>query len=340
MNRPLVQVDSNNSSSGALSLEVEAERLKHFFYMLHGEPSTRTRPFPGAILVTKDEVVSLIDSLIQQLELFHVDDYAINVNIGFKNQFIEKTFTDFKNSNWGDSERTEEITIKINFLYKDHSSGNPLKNSIFIRIARGIKPGNYLQLLASNDSEKLDNLEQLMCPLFCRTDHLSDRLSKAIMNVVEEWHAGQKQPPILKPVHNFFRNHKLAAARFVHYLYPIAVSFALFLFSFLIPLIGEGSEIYSYYFGMILLSFILISLLSDIGKDKATTVFQNLSELSSDDVIFDITKGDNKEYSEAFHNNNNHFKKFLKITFWTLAQSVVAGIVSSVIFDVVKDSLK
>ncbi|WP_412522016.1 hypothetical protein [Shewanella algae] len=46
MNQELIlkdQVDERSGKNG-LSVEIGNERLKHFFYMLHGEPTTRARP--------------------------------------------------------------------------------------------------------------------------------------------------------------------------------------------------------------------------------------------------------------------------------------------------------
>ncbi len=162
MGTTLITKNEVSSEAASLSLEVNTERLKHIFYMLHGETTTRSRPFKGAIQVSKGDVEMLISDISEQLKLSHVRDKTILVGVGFEKDFVEKPFSEFQMSKWNEPDKTKEITIKINFLYEDYDSGNPLKHSIFIRISKGLKPGNMLQLMASNDSEQLDNLENLI----------------------------------------------------------------------------------------------------------------------------------------------------------------------------------
>ena len=188
MEQTLIPKPDSLDVENSISVEVNRDRLKYFFYMLHGEPTTRTRPFDGAVLVSKGDIVILVKSLLEHLRIVKVQDYTITVGVGFDKEFIEKSFEDFEKSEWNDPEKTKEVTIKVHFLFDDLDADNPLKHSVFIRIAKGMKQGNLLQLLASNDSEKLDNLENIMCPVFCRTDHINDKLSKDIMRVVEDWH--------------------------------------------------------------------------------------------------------------------------------------------------------
>lgn len=336
MSKTLITRNEVSNESGSLSIEVNSERLKHIFYMLHGEATTRSRPFYGAIQVSKGDVVILVDDICEQLRLAHVRDFTILIGIGFEKDFIEKPFSDFKSYAWNEPDKTKEITIKINFLYEDYDSGNPLKHAVFIRISKGIKPGNLLQLMASNESDELDNIENLMCPVFCRTDHVNDKLSKDIMRVVEDWHSGQKQPKLLSGGYEFLKKHKIQVARTIHYSYSAAAVFTLTYFAFTIPEILEEKFVLPAFASLIISSKLILSILMNVGGSKAQKVFKKLSDISGEDVIFDVTKGDDKEQSDTINKNAELFKDSRSIFLWTNGQAIVASLIAAGLFEWLK----
>lgn len=268
--------------------------------------------------------------------MVHVRELNILIGVGLEKDYLEKPFSEFKQYAWNEPDKTKEITIKINFLYEDYSSGNPLKHAVFIRIAKVIKPGNLLQLLASHDSNQLDNLENLMCPIFCRTDHVNDKLSKDIIRVVEDWHAGQNQPKLLSGGYEMLKNHKTIVARIIHYSFSASAVLIFTYIAFLIPDVVEQKNVLPALFSLTIISKFVFSLLLDIGIDRAKKVFQKLSEISSSDVIFDVTKGDNKEQSDTINKNIELFKDSRSIFIWTNGQAVIAGLLAAWIFEWLK----
>lgn len=336
MSKTLITRNEVSSEGGSLSLEVNSERLKHLFYMLHGETTTRSRPFKGAIQVSKSDIVILIKDISEQLKLAHVRDCTIVVGVGFEKDFVEKPFSEFESYGWNEPDKTKEITIKINFLYEDYDSGNPLKHAVFIRIAKGIKPGNLLQLMASNDSNQLDNLENLMCPVFCRTDHVNDKLSKDIMRVVEDWHAGQKQPKLLSGGFELLKKHKIQVARTIHYSYSSAAVFVLAYCAFTIPDVLNSKYTLPALVTLIISSKLILSVLMNIGGSRAQKVFKSLSDISGEDVIFDVTKGDDKEQSDTINRNRELFKDSRSIFIWTNGQAIIASLIAAGIFEWLK----
>lgn len=336
MNSTLITRNEISTEKSSLSIEVNSDRLKHIFYMLHGETTTRSRSFGGAILVSKQDIMVLVNDISEQLRLAHVRDCTISIGVGFEKDFIEKPFTDFSKHHWNEPDKTKEITIKINFLYEDYDSGNPLKHAVFIRIANGVKPGNILQLMASNDSDQLDKLENFMCPVFCRTDHVSDKLSKDIMRVVEDWHAGQKQPRLLSGGYEFLKKNKVTAARIVHYSYSTAAVFIFMLAAFYAQQMQESKLILPTIASIVILSQLVLSVLMNIGRSRAQQVFKKLTEISGDDVIFDITKGDDKEQSDTINKNKELFKDSGAIFLWTNIQAIIASIIAAGIFEWLK----
>lgn len=332
----IITTVNDSKSEKSLSVDIGPDRLKHIFYMLHGEPTTRIKSFEGAILVTKDDVLRLINQIIEQFKLTHIRDYTIVVGLGFENELVEKPFLDFSNSPCSEPEKTKEIVIKINFMYEDYDSGNPLKHAFFIRIAKGIKPGNLLQLLASNDNEALDNMEYLMCPVFCRTDHVNDKLSKDLISVVGKWHEGQKQPRLLSGSYEFLREHKSYVARAIHYSIPASIVFILCYFAFSIPDLISSKYQLPAFVSLIISSKVILSFFLSISGVRANKAFQSLSKISNEDVIFDITRGDNKEFSEVVDKNRDLFKSARSIFIWTNLQAIVSSIIASVVFEILK----
>ncbi|MEP1383774.1 MAG: hypothetical protein ABJK64_08245 [Paraglaciecola sp.] len=338
MNQELLVKDGVYESTGKseLSVQIDNERLKHFFYMLHGEPTTRTRALHGAVLVSKGDICSLVKSLRQQLTLVHVTDASFTVSLGFDKDFIEKSFDEFANSDWEDSDKTQEVIIRLHFMYEDLNKGSSIKNSVFIRIAKGIKPGNIFQMLASSDMDGLDKIEDLMCPVFCRTDNINDKLSKDLLGVVEEWHSGQKQPNLISGSYKFFKKHKGTIARFIHYIIPAAVVFILSYFAFVVPTLIENKYQIPTYVSIIVSSKLLLSYFLSYGANKAKGVYSRLSDISHQEVIFDITKGDDKEHSEVINKNQELFSSASKAFLWVNFQAIGASLLATAIFEYFK----
>jgi len=338
MNQELLLKDTVNETDGkgGLSLEIDNDRLKHFFYMLHGEPTTRTRALKGAVLVTKSDIDGLIKKIKEQLKLVHVVDATISISLGFEKDFIETSYDEFSKKDWQDSERTKEVIIRVHFMYEDLNRESTIKNSLFIRIAKGLKAGNIFQMLASSDMDSLDNIEDLMCPVFCRTDNINDKLSKDLLGVVEEWHSGQKQPNLMSGTYKFIKKHKINVARSVHFSLPAAITFILCYFAFLVPNLISSENHLSTYVSIIITSKLLLTFFLGVGGAKGKEVFGKLSKISHEDVIFDVTKGDDKEYSEVVNKNTELFSSARKTFLWINVQAISASIVAACIFEFFK----
>jgi hypothetical protein len=338
MNQELILKDNVDELNGKnnLSLEIDNERLKHFFYMLHGDPTTRTRPLKGAVLVSKSDIDGLVKKLNEQLKLVHVTDSVISVSIGFDKDVIEKSYEEFTINDWQDPDKSKEVIIKVHFMYEDLDRKGTIKNSLYIRIAKGLKAGNVFQMLASSDSDSLDNIEDLMCPVFCRTDNMNDKLSKDLLGVVEDWHSGQKQPNLISGSYNFLKKNKTSVARLVHYSLPCAVTFILCYFAFSIPQLLALELQIPAYISIVISSKLLLSFFLGHGGSKGKMVFMKLSNISHEDVIFDITKGDDKEYSEVINKNNELFSSARSTFIWIYVQAITASIIAASIFEFLK----
>src|SRR5690606_19215150 len=123
--------------------------------------------------------------------------------------------------------------------------------------------------------------------------------------VVEDWHAGQKQPKLLSGGYELLKKHKIHVARTVHYSYSAAAVFVLAYFAFTIPEILENNYVLPAFVTLIISSKLILSVLMNIGGSRAQEVFKNLSDISGDDVIFDITKGDDKDQSDTINRNKD-----------------------------------
>lgn len=327
----------NKKDDECISLNIDKEKLKHIFYMINRESSTRIRSLNGAILVEKKDIILLTKQIIEQLEIAHVEDFTILIGVGFKKETIEKSFEDFCAYNWPEPDKTTEIILNIKFMHEEFKTKKPLKHSMFVRISKDIKKGTILQLLANYNSEDLDNLDSLMAPVFCRTDHVHDKLSKDLLNVVEEWHKGQKQPPLVSNTYNFFRKHRESLAKVVQFSYASMIIFILCYLTIMVPsfltTIEEQAPIYVV---LLLISHVLFSFCLLQGSKRAKLLYSALNNISNQDVIFSITKGDDKEFSETIQKNKNNFSKALSIFFWVNSQSICASIIAACIVEYFK----
>lgn len=326
----LIPKDSDSNGSKGLSVDIDHDRLRYFFYMMNGEPARRIESFCGAIAVSKADVEVLIDSLIDKLKLSQIRDFTIKIGVGFDKIVVEKSFDDFKAYQWNEPYSTKEVVIKINCMIEDYETGNPLNNSMFIRIAKKINSGNVLQIITSSDSSKIDDIDSLMCPVFCRTEYLHDELSKSLMGAVSDWHAGLKQPPILSKSHEFIKKNKRRVARTIHYLYPLVATFiciaALFITS---KYLSSHSSYLAIVAAIVVSANYLIMFFTAYGARRARGMFEHMAKISSQDVIFDITRGDDKESSERINENEKSFS-YAKATFaWSVIQNLVASLIAS-----------
>lgn len=323
-----------DAAGNSLSVEINQDRLKHFFYMMHGEPTSRTKVFGGAIYVEKDDIIQLVDSLIEKLQLAKVRDQVIRVGVGFDKEITEKNYDEFKAYNWSEPGKTKELYIKINFLYEDFDSGNPLKHAFFLRIARELNPGNIFQIIASSDNDKIDNFESLLSPVFCRTDHINDELSKSLINAVSEWHKGQKQPQLISTSYKFAKEHKERLARLIHYIYP-AVTCAIMcaaMFKANSLMAGKPNLLASL-FSTLIVAIFSMNFFSAYGSRRASKIFDHLKRISEEDVVFKITKGDDKDYSERIDKNKKLFTSASKEAMWVFIQNVATGVIATVVYE-------
>lgn len=276
----------------------------------------------------------MVDSIIEQLHLVHVTDYVIKIGIGFSKSITEKSYQDFKAYSWSESDKTKELIIRVNFMYEDYDSGNPLKHSLFIRVAREMKPSNILQMLASGANDKLDEFENMTAPVFCRTDHINDKLSKDLIGAVHEWHKGLKQPKLLSGTYELIRKHRESIAKFVHYLFPAVVVMLLTYIAFCIDeVLPSTTNLMQYYVSLVLVCNFLVIFFTAHGNRKAQKIYSNLSKLKNEDVIFDITRGDDKLCSEQVERNKEFFTTALQIFLWVLFQNITASIIAAFIFE-------
>jgi hypothetical protein len=325
----LIPKDTENNGSKGISVDIDHNRLRYFFYMMNGEPARRTESLHGAIAVSKSDVEILVECLIEKLKLSQIRDFTIKIGVGFSKVIIEKSFDEFKEYQWNEPNPTKEVVINIKCMIEDYETGNPLNHSMLIRIAKKVNPANMLQILTSNDSAKIDDIDSLICPVFCRTEYLHDELSKSLMTAVTEWHGGLKQPPILSKAHEFVKKHKQRIARTIHYLYPLVLSFFCIALVFLAnKYMANNPELFAVLASIVIGANYLIMFFTAYGARRARKIFEYMAEISSQDVIFDITRGDDKESSERINENAKMFSSARSIFVWSILQNLIVSLIA------------
>lgn len=332
----LILNNDDKNDQKELSMLVDHENIKHLFYMLHGQLDTKTRTFSGDIEIEKQNIIELAETIVRILNAYHVDTYTTQVNIGFKNNSRTLSLEQFRSEGWNIPNKTIEISLKISFLYDDRDINGSVNHSIYIRFSEGLKPGNLLQLLASSDSEKLDNLEEFMSPIFCRTDSVRDEISQHLMSAVEAWHDSQGKIDTLSNSYKFFAKHKYKVAVSVHYIPPIAMTFLLCYATFSTIELFSPKYVPAAIGSIIIASGIFLIFSDKIGKSRADKIYRKLNTAEGKSISFNITKGDEKAHKEIINRNNKLFSDSKNIMIWTVVKTLTLSLIAGGLIEVIK----
>lgn len=172
-----------------------------------------------------------------------------------------------------------------------------------------------------------------MSPVFCRTDHINDELSKALINAVSNWHKCRKQPQLISASYKFAKKHKTRLARIVHYSFPIISCAIMCAAAFKASvLIATSTSLMPTYVSIILSGIFLNTFFTAYGSRRAGKIFDHLKKISDEDVIFNVTQGDDKDHSERIIENNKAFSSARSEFVWAMSQNIICGIIASAIY--------
>jgi hypothetical protein len=311
------------------------DQLKSLFYLLNGKPDSRIKVFSRPIYLNKEDISELNDCVTRKLKTHRVDSQITTMSVGYKGSEIQEfgTWHEFEQHPWNEPECIEEIVIKWDFLVRLDQYELPQRHTLLVRISSDMKPGKFLQLIASGNSDDFEKIDVLTSPAFCRVDFINAQISKELINVVSDWYEGRKQPALIPDFYYWFKRKRQRIAEALHHSIPFM--FSLLWMSFFYWM---DSNIYNgdvdLRISAIWIFFGLYALnpMHKVGHMLASKVFGKLEKLEGSKVVFEFTSGDKKKIAEITDTNRQRGRKFLKASAWALFLNILAGLIAAYLF--------
>lgn len=230
-------------------------------------------------------------------------------------------------------ECVEEIVIKWDFMVDIHGYDSPQRHTLLVRVSSDMKPGKFMQMMASGNSDDFDQIDVMTAPAFCRVDFINAQMSKELINEVTDWIKVRKQPALITDFYYWFKKRRQSLAELTQH--SVTLMYAiLWVSSFLWVNTNHFSnnmdiEITAIWLFLGLYGFTPISKISHFFASK---VYGALDNINGKKVVFDFTSGDKKKNAEAIDANKKHGQLFIRQTVWSLLLNVVAGLAATYLY--------
>lgn len=311
------------------------EQIKSLFYLFAGKPDSRTKVFNTAVFLEKEDIVELNDCITRKLKTHNVDAQVTTVNVGYKGADVSEfgTWSEFVEHHWQEPECIEEVVVKWDFMVNLQEFKMPQRHTLLVRISSDMKPGKFLQMIASGNSDDFDQMDVLTAPAFCRVDFINSQISKELINEVSDWYKGRKQPALIPDVYYWFKKKRNIVAMLVHH--SLALMFSVLWLAIYLWLDTNK------YSGAITLQVsamwifggvYLISPINKLGHIFASRVYSELSDLEGSKVVFQFTSGDKKRMAELTNDNRKKGRSFIKESLWSFFLNFGAGLLATYLY--------
>jgi len=321
-------------TGGDLVAAIPKDQLRSLFYLFTGKPDSRIKLFKDPVCIGPEDIVELNDCVVRKLETHHIDLTVTSVKIGYDgSQFSEfSTWSEFESHKWQEPEKVEELVAKWDFLVNIRDYAAPQRHTLLFRISRDIKPSQIFHMLGAGNADELDKIDEIAAPAFCRVDFINAQISRELINIVEDWHKGRKEPQLINPTLFWLKKRRNGIATILDQWFLL--SWSLLVASFLYwgssNLIADPSIVHA-----AIATFLAIYTLRPIGKISnklAGWAFKTLSEVEGSKVVFRFTSGDKKRIDELERDNKKQGRKFVVASVWNLGLNVLAGLVYAYFF--------
>ncbi|MBL0578292.1 hypothetical protein JD491_11810 [Aeromonas caviae] len=326
--------DSVNSHGGVVA-KLPKEQLKSLFYLFAGKPDSRVKVYHKPLFLEVSDIIELNDCITRKLQTHNINAQITSLNIGYKDSDIQEfgSWAEFQGHHWQTSDCVEEVVIKWDFMVDIKGFNVPQRHTLLVRVSSDMKPGKFMKMMASGNSDDFDQIDMLTAPAFCRVDFINAQISKELINEVTDWVKGRKEPALITDLYYWFKKRRQALAEFTHHSMV-----------FMYALLWVSSFLWvntNYYNGEMSLKLIAVWLFlglyafTPIGKvahSLASRVYMAIDRVSGRKVVFQFTSGDKKLNAESMNENKRLGKSFLIQTSISLALNVIAGIAASYLY--------
>lgn len=334
-NSNVIGRDDAERQVGDLVSRIPKEHLKALFYLYAGKPDSRIKVFKDSVYLEPCDIVELNDCIVRKLDAHNVGAQVTSVTVGFVGANIQEfgSWAEFTAHSWHDPNCIEEVVVKWDFMVQVQRFDVPQRHTLLVRISSDMKPGKFLQLLASGNSDEFEKMDVMTAPAFCRVDFINAQISKELINEVTDWYDGRRSPALIPSVYYWFKKKRNGIAIFTHYSLP-------FMFSLLwasayiwyYSSLADIGEVIKFSAVWIFFGVYLTQPIGKIGHLLASSVYGRLDEISGNRVAFNFTSGDKKRNAELISQNNLLGKRFLIQTCWAMLLNVVAGVVATYLY--------
>ncbi|MBV7261035.1 hypothetical protein KCG43_03225 [Photobacterium sp. WH24] len=332
----VIEMDEDSiKKEGGVVAKLPKEQLKSLFYLFSGKPDSRIKVYHKPLFLDVDDIIELNDCITRKLQVHNIYAQITSLNIGYEGADIQEfgTWAEFTEHHWQSPDCIEEIVIKWDFMVDIQGFDSPQRHTLLVRVSSDMKPGKFMQMMASGNSDDFDQIDVMTAPAFCRVDFINAQISKELINEVSDWVSCRKEPALITDFYYWFKKRRQTLAELTHH--SVIFMYAmLWVSSFL----WVNTNIYSASMPMhvmaiwLFLGLYAFNPIGKIGHILASKVYGALDNINGKKVVFNFTSGDKKLNAESIDRNKQHGKLFLKQTGWSLALNIVAGVIASYLY--------
>lgn len=324
-----------------LTISSDEQFLKNFkavYTAMTAKPDCRSKAYPTNVIIGLDDIYDLNERICEKFKVQYENiGFSVNVNVTIEGrQKLEfPTWLSFQEHKWAESEIITGIVLTWEFNIKLPKISVPQRHTLTVKLSNGIRPEEMIGLILSGKLEKMQEVEQGVCPVVARVDFVDPGIGNEVLEIVSVWVKGLRRCDFEKgKITLFLQRNKRKLAYVLNYSTTlVALVCALvivnrFLLSLSISTLGEFQV--SQLCQLINLIFrcgVFCFLVNKVSELFCNAIFKILTEYG-DEHTFDITKGDKKQ-QEKFRNNEKKDRMKILVNFsFNVLINIVCGIVT------------
>lgn len=332
---PIIEMSGESEEAKNLVAKLPKDQLRSLFYLFAGKPDSRIKIFEKPLYLEVKDIIELNECIIRKLETHNIEGQITTVTAGYKGADIQEfgSWAEFTSHHWQEPERVEEIVIKWDFMVKLPRYEIPQRHTLLLRVSSDMKPGKFLQLMASGNSDDFDQFDMLTAPAFCRVDFINAQISKELVNEVSSWVESRKEPALIPDTYYWFKKNRQQVAELIHHSIPF--TFCLVWIAMLLWAITnkfDGSIRVEHAAIWLFSGLYLFTPSGKLGHVFAKRVFSSLKSLDGSKVTFEFTSGDRKYNAELIDKNKRQGTKFVRESLWSLLLNIAAGLIATYLY--------
>ncbi|MFH1134600.1 MAG: hypothetical protein V1816_00790 [Pseudomonadota bacterium] len=311
--------------------KMDKESFKSMFYLFAGKPDSKVRLFNRRVLVYFDDLLLINQNIIEKLKLHQIDIAMSTAIIKFdKKESIEfGTWIELEEYDFKIPSVTQEITLRWDFLINVSNFQIPQRHTLTVRLTTKPSTKEFLQALFSSDSDDDFDFETKLGLCMVRVDFISHVLADELINVVEKWNNGLKQPDSACDWFCELEKIDKWIVRIIHYSTPSLVVFvACVLLGVLLPESNAQVTVSQLLVCIrwLLISFLCLYVTINFCRHLGMLCYEAINQYGIF-APFQLTRGDLNLTKKLDKNNKKKINAFLIHSGFSLFLNIIAGMI-------------